>query len=452
MTYVNNWLHIMSRLMPDMWYHETKETGMKENNKETLLTLLRSEVVPAMGCTEPAASALAGAKAREYLEGDVAEVRIAASRDMVKNAMGVGIPNCPHKGIAVAVALGVAGGDSSKKLNILSNVSPEMVERASALKTELEMVRDVPALYVEVTLKSDTGHTASVAISGEHDSFSRIVVDGKTLVENGATCYSNTRTTTYFDGVSLNDIVDFADTVDVSDLDFLRTAIEENMKIASYSMKHRYGLQVGRVMAEGMDKPADLDQAFRLGSAYAAAGSDARMSGCTMPVYINSGSGNQGMTVTIPVKIAGDFLGLKEDRILRAACVSELVGLMLTEKKNRLSALCGAFTASIGTACGYVHLMGGDPEIMDKAINTMVANLTGIICDGAKKTCALKIYSCLEAAAMSVKLAFNGNAPDECGIVGADSGASISNLSRITSQGMEEPDQTIYSILVDSQK
>lgn len=128
MTYVNNWLHIMSRLMPDMWYHETKETGMKENNKETLLTLLRSEVVPAMGCTEPAASALAGAKAREYLEGDVAEVRIAASRDMVKNAMGVGIPNCPHKGIAVAVALGVAGGDSSKKLNILSRITSQGME------------------------------------------------------------------------------------------------------------------------------------------------------------------------------------------------------------------------------------------------------------------------------------------------------------------------------------
>ncbi len=426
---------------------------MTKKEKNTLLDLLRNEVVPAMGCTEPAASALAGAKAREYLEGNVSEVRIAASRDMVKNAMGVGIPNCPHKGIAVAVALGVAGGDSSRKLNILSDVSPEMVECASALKTELEMVRDVPALYVEVTLTSDTGHTVSVAISGEHDSFSRIVVDGRTIVENGATCYSNTRTTSYFDGISLKDIVEFADTVDVSDLDFLRIAISENMKIAEYSVGHRFGLQVGRVMSEGIGIPADLDQAFRLGSAYAAAGSDARMSGCTMPVYINSGSGNQGMTVTIPVRIVGGFLGLPEERILRAVCVSELVGLMLTEKKNRLSALCGAFTASIGTACAYAYLMGKDHGIMDKVINTMVANLTGIICDGAKKTCALKIYSCLEAAAMSVKLALNGNAPDnDCGIVGSDSGCSISNLSKITSEGMEETDRTIYSILVDSNK
>lgn len=136
--------------------------------------------------------------------------------------------------------------------------------------------------------------------------------------------------------------------------------------------------------------------------------------------------------------------------ILRAICVSELVGLMLTEKKSRLSALCGAFTASIGTACAYAYLLDGNDRTMDRVINTMVANLTGIICDGAKNTCALKIYSCLEAAAMAVKLALNGRSPDEqCGIVGNDSHSSISNLSMISKEGMEETDQTIYSIMTD---
>ena len=415
--------------------------------------LLEREVVPAMGCTEPAASALAGAKARELLSGGVSKVFISASRDMVKNAMGVGIPGCSLKGIEAAVALGVAGGDTSKKLSILSSVTPEMAACASRLDTVLELARDVPSLYVEVTLESDTGHRVSVAISDEHDSFSRIVVDGTVKVDTSAACHTK-KTETPLEGVDIADILNYAETVDTSTLGFLQTAADANMAIAEYSIEHRFGLQVGRVMAEGLAFPPDcLDNAFRLGAAYAAAGSDARMSGCPMPVYINSGSGNQGITVTVPVRILGNYLGAGQERILRAMCVSELVGLMLTEKKSRLSALCGAFTASIGTACAYAYLLDGKKETIDRVVNTMVANLTGIICDGAKNTCALKIYSCLEAASMAVKLAVSGRSPDEqCGIVGNNSQSSITNLSMISKEGMEETDQTIYSIMTDKGK
>lgn len=421
---------------------------MKDNT--FFLELLRREVIPAMGCTEPAASALAGAKAKELLEGEVEKVKISASRDMVKNAMGVGIPGCTLKGISAAVALGVAGGDTSKKLSILSSVTPQMAEYASKLDTELELAKDVPSLYVEVTLESRTGHRVSVAISDEHDSFSRIVVDGRVKADTTASCHVK-KTDTALEDVEIPDILGFADSVDPSSLAFLKTAADTNMAIAEYSISHRFGLQVGRVMADGLAYPPDtLDGAFRLGAAYAAAGSDARMSGCPMPVYINSGSGNQGITVTVPVQILGNYLGLPQEKILRAICVSELVGLMLTEKKSRLSALCGAFTASIGTACAYAYLLDGTKDTTDRVINTMVANLTGIICDGAKNTCALKIYSCLEAAAMAVKLALNGRSPgEECGIVGNDSQSSISNLSVISREGMEETDQAIYSIMVD---
>lgn len=425
-----------------------KEFAMAENSFFT--ALLKREVVPAMGCTEPAASALAGAKARELLEGQVRKVRISASRDMVKNAMGVGIPGCSLKGISAAVALGVAGGDTSRKLSILSSVTPEMAACASKLSTELKLARDVPSLYVEVTLESDSGHCVSVAISDEHDSFSRIVVDGKVKVDTTAACHTE-KDETPLENIEISDILNYADTVDPSSLGFIQTAVDANMAIAKYSIEHRFGLQVGRVMAGDIPFPPDcLNNAFHLGAAYAAAGSDARMSGCPMPVYINSGSGNQGITVTVPVQILGTYLGVGQERILRAICVSELVGLMLTEKKSRLSALCGAFTASIGTACAYAYLLDGNDRTMDRVINTMVANLTGIICDGAKNTCALKIYSCLEAAAMAVKLALNGRSPDEqCGIVGNDSHSSISNLSMISKEGMEETDQTIYSIMTD---
>ena len=167
------------------------------------------------------------------------------------------------------------------------------------------------------------------------------------------------------------------------------------------------------------------------------------------PVIINSGSGNQGLTVTLPIYWVGRYLKCSDEAIARAVCTSELVGLVLTARKDRLSALCGAFTAAIGTACGYVFLLGGDVRQMDMAIRNMVANLTGIICDGAKNTCALKIYSCLEAASMSVKLAQKGHSPGkESGIVGSDSLESILHLTKISSEGMEKTDKTILSIML----
>ncbi|MGP1508536.1 MAG: L-cysteine desulfidase family protein [Sphaerochaeta sp.] len=415
------------------------------------IEILKHEIVPAMGCTEPAASALAGAKARELIGKDeVAEVRISASRDMVKNAMGVSIPGCLLKGLSAAVALGIAGGDTARKLSILSDVDEKMVDYASTLEPVLELAGDVPSLYVCVSVKSKTGHEASVTISGEHDSFSKVVLDGKVLNEV-TSCGKANGESDFFADVTLGDVLSFADNVKVEEIDFLKDAIKANFNIAKYGMSHCFGLQVGKTMAKDITgKPADINQAFQLGAAYAAAGSDARMCGCPMPVYINSGSGNQGLTVTVPVKTVGEYLGAGEEKILRAVCVSELVGLMLTEKKSRLSALCGAFTAAIGTACAYAYLFGGGAGAMDEVINIMVANLTGIICDGAKKTCALKIYSCLEAAAMAVRLAFNGQCPDDkCGIVGADSRESISHLSIISKEGMEGTDKTIYSIMLD---
>ena len=223
------------------------------------------------------------------------------------------------------------------------------------------------------------------------------------------------------------------------------------MRVAEYAMSNKAGLQVGRIMAEGHKaEPASLDDALRLASCFASSGSDARMSGCSMPVYINSGSGNQGITVTVPIQVLGDYLGSSDEKIIRAVCISELVGLMLTEKKSRLSALCGAFTAAMGTACGYIYLLSGDSSVMDKAVSTMIGDLTGIICDGAKATCALKIYSCLEAAALAVQLAFEGQSPGvESGIVGADAEDSIGHLSRICNDGMKETDRAIYSIMID---
>lgn len=192
-----------------------------------------------------------------------------------------------------------------------------------------------------------------------------------------------------------------------------------------------------------------MDDAFKKGSALAAAASDARMAGCSLPVVINSGSGNQGITLTVPLAPVAEYLNSSDDELARALLVGQLVGLSLTAHKSRLSALCGAFTAAIGTACSLVYLLGGTQKQMDMAFNTMVGNLTGIICDGAKGTCALKIYSSVEAAHLSVKLALKGVGADgKSGIVGMSSQESIDFLARLMKEGMGKTEETILSIMV----
>ncbi len=449
--------------------------------KERLVALLKKEMVPAMGCTEPAAAALAGAKARELLcsfcgqeensHGStnafkVERAQVFASRDIVKNAMGVSIPNCELKGVLAAVALGLCGGDSSKSLSILSNVSQKQKEEASLVNIELVLVANVPPLFVSVKVfgKSPNEtrcHEALATIAGEHDRFSHLEKDGVVLLhlplesENASSnVQEKENDKDFLKTLKLDDIIEFANHISLNDVPFVLDAVKTNLYIAKHAIKGEYGLQVGKTTLEDdIDKePTSLAQAFDVAASYAAAGSDARMSGCSMPVVINSGSGNQGITVTVPVYIVSKYLGCSDEKLARAVCVSQLVALSLTARKNRLSALCGAFTASIGTSCAYVYLLGGDRKAMDRAVNTMVGNLTGIICDGAKNTCALKIYSCLQASALSVKLSLKGFAPGpECGIVGSDCLESMGHLSRISCEGMEETDKTIMSIMMDKQ-
>ncbi|MBQ0072304.1 MAG: serine dehydratase subunit alpha family protein, partial [Spirochaetales bacterium] len=326
------------------------------------------------------------------------------------------------------------------------------MEKAVSIPSTLSLVKDVPPLFVKVVAKG-VECTSVAVISGEHDRYAYLERDGEVLLDLPLTASSSgdkTDASKELSSLTLEDIVSFSDSISKEDVPFVLEAVAVNMGISTHSVKGSYGLQVGRTMAEKLGKPKSLEDAFRLGAAYAAAGSDARMSGCSMPVIINSGSGNQGITVTVPVKIVADYLDKSEDGLVRAVCISELVGLVITSRKDRLSALCGAFTAAIGTACAYCYLLGGRVSEMDYCINSMVGNLTGIICDGAKNTCALKIYSCLEAAALSVHLAFRGFAPGkESGIVGENSWASIDMLSRITHEGMEVTDKTILEIMIE---
>lgn len=408
-----------------------------------------------MGCTEPAASALAGAKAAQLLKGLPTSLEVVTSTDMVKNAMGVGLPNCSLKGIQAAVALGASGGDVDKGLSILRDLSEEQIQCAACLPVSLSIDSEVPSLYIKVTAKNERGSSVAV-ISGEHERFSYLEQHGQVLLSLAVdACGSSLHeeNAEYLGTSSLSELLAWVQQAPQEALDLVLSAKETNMAIARHALEHSYGLSVGRIAAEHIGtEPCSLPEAFNLASAMAAAASDARMAGCPLPVIINSGSGNQGITLTVPLAVVGSYLACSDEKLGRALLLSQLVGLALTAKKNRLSAMCGAFTASIGTACGFVYLLDGSLSEMEMAFNTMVGNLTGIICDGAKMTCALKIYSCVEAASLACKLAFRGLSPgSESGIVGKTSKESMDFLSRISHEGMEETDKTILSIMLGKQ-
>lgn len=422
---------------------------------DRIVALLKKEMVTAMGCTEPAASALAGSKAAELLGCQPQRVTVYASRDMIKNAMAVGIPNCEERGILTAVCLGVFSQNAAKNLSILSEITEEQREQAAALAraSALELKDGVPPVYVRVDAEGE-GHKASCTVSYEHDRFTEMSCDGAALLyQNQERAEDGAKDEELLHSLTLQQVLDFVKTVDKREVTFVREAAQTNYALACHSLAHGYGLRVGNTALAGLPKePASLQEAYTFAAAYSAAGSDARMSGCPMPVVINSGSGNQGITCTVPVLMLGKYLHSSEDSLLEALCVSELVGLLITARKDRLSALCGAFTAAMGAGCGMVHLLGGGIQEMNLVIRTMVGNLSGIVCDGAKTSCALKIYSSVEAATLAVRMAFNGEAPGrESGIIGADAMESIENLMNISHNGMVNTDKVILSIMLNKQ-
>ncbi|MCK9288011.1 MAG: L-serine ammonia-lyase, iron-sulfur-dependent, subunit alpha [Sphaerochaetaceae bacterium] len=432
---------------------------MKIQNYQRYVGILRNELTVAMGCTEPAASALAGAKVSELLNGKVDRLIVKASKDMVKNAMGVGLPNCTLKGIQAAVALGAAGGNPDHGLSILSVLHKNQIQQALDLvrRTELMLEQHVPAVYISVQGFNDS-NTATAVIALQHERFVHLSCNGHILldkpfdeVKEGMP--EESTSLKELETMTLSNIFDFATQINPSEISFLLDAALTNMEIARHAMQIDYGLSVGKLACESCrHHPMNLAEAFEQCASYAAAASDARMAGCAMPVVINSGSGNQGITVSVPLLVLADYLHASQEKLLRALVISNMVALVLSARKDRLSALCGAFTAAIGAGCAMVYLLGGDVEHMDNVVNTMVANLTGIICDGAKATCALKMYSCVSAAALSCRLAIEGKSPhEESGIVGRDSFESIEYLSRITHEGMEQTDSTIVSIMLGKQ-
>lgn len=426
---------------------------------DEITALLRSEVKPALGCTEPIAVALAVAKSCELLRGEGFEpdaIEVEVSGNVLKNGMGVGIPGTDMTGLHIASALAQTCGKSEYKLEVFRDLTPEAVEDAKkivARKGVAVSVADTPLkLYVKATARNGA-NWARTDIADIHDNIVYCGVNGKTMSESAATAQGQENggdndADTHIVKITVRDIWDYVHQVDLKDIAFILDAATMNRELAREGLMHDYGLRVGKTIQANIHRDVFGHGLLTHSMALTAAASDARMAGCTLPAMSNSGSGNQGITVTMPVVAAAEKLMSPYEDQARALALSHLVAIHIKQYLGRLSALCGCVVASTGSACGIVYLSGGTYEQVCHAIKNMIGNITGMVCDGAKIGCALKVSSAVQSAVQAAILALEDVCiPDNEGIIENDVEATIRNLAEIGSHGMKETDDLILRIM-----
>ena len=429
---------------------------MSRDTWNETIELIKREVVPALGCTEPIAVALAAARASRELSGSPDRIEVFLSRNVLKNGMSVGIPGTGLFGLEIATAAGAIGGDSDKELEVLAGLSPENLESAKKLLEEKKVtvkLKEVPlALYIEVSVFSGE-ESARVIIAHRHTHVVLVEKNGETLFEAPREEVADEEPQEAEVLMTEKDVWEFAMEAPLDDLRFILEASDLNTRISDEGLKNEYGLKVGRSIDENIKKgflESDLsNEAVRR----TASGADARMAGSDMPVMSNSGSGNQGITATMPVVAVADKLNVSEEQRIRALILSHLTAIHIKSGMDRLSALCGASVAATGASCGIVYLLGGGYEHVEYAIKNMVGNVAGMVCDGAKNACALKVASCVSAAVQGALLAINRiGVSDIEGIVEEDIEKTIANLGRLGSPGMVETDKVILDIMISKRK
>lgn len=429
--------------------------------KEKIIALIRQEVKPALGCTEPVAVALAAAKACEVLRQSGEEpmrLEASVSANILKNGMGVGIPGTGMIGLHIAVALASVCGKSEYGLEVLKDLSPEAVGKAKKLvesgvvRISLEDTEE--KLFVRATACSGQ-HKAEAVVSRCHDTVTCVKYDGVpvygTTAGNGGADADNASETEENPARELTvaQILQFATTVPLEEIEFMTESVDMNSALVKEGLGGDYGLRVGRTISRTSHRDVFGDSLLSYAMACTAAASDARMAGCVLPAMSNSGSGNQGITVTVPVISVAEKTGATHEQLVRALAIAHLVAIHIKGHLGKLSALCGCVIASTGAACGIVYLRGGGYEQLCAAIKNMIGNITGMVCDGAKVGCAMKVASGVACAMQSAVLALEGTciSPND-GIIEKDIEKTIANLGRIGSIGMQSTDRMILDIMV----
>ena len=414
----------------------------------TLFTqILREELVPAMGCTEPISIAYAAAKARAVLNDTPISAKVEVSGNIVKNAKSVTVPHTGGmRGIKSAFIAGLIAGNAEAKLEVISHVTPAQIEEMQraldCFEVEITTPQNARIFDIGITLYSQN-HTAYVRICDAHTNIACIRMDGETLYENPPKDIVHADKS----GLTVEKIIDYADQVDIAEVkETLDRQIDYNMAIAEEGLKNSYGANIGKVLLRSYQPDIKITA-----KAYAAAASDARMNGCELPVVINSGSGNQGITASVPVIVYARGMHVSNEKLYRALCVSNLITIHLKNGIGALSAYCGVVSAGAGAACGVAYLLGGRMKEVAHALVNALAIDSGIICDGAKASCAAKIATAVESGLLGLNMYYNGNEffAGE-GIVKAGVENTIKSVSRLAHEGMCETDKAIIRIMLET--
>lgn len=422
-----------------------------KSEREQIIALIHREVVPAIGCTEPVAVALCTAKATETLGTCPTEIDACLSANILKNAMGVGIPGTDMIGLPIAIALGAIAGKSAYGLEVLKDSGPEDVEKGKELiasnAVHISLKENIEEkLYIEVVCKGESGSVTAV-ISGGHTNFVYLEKNGEVLLDTRPACKREAEVGEV--DLNMRKVFDFATTAPLEEIRFILEARNLNKAAAERSFNGSYGHELGKTLRYSPSEQNVLgNNTFTHILSYTSAACDARMAGAMIPVMSNSGSGNQGIAATLPVVVYAEDNCKSGEELIRALTLSHLTAIYIKQNLGKLSALCGCVVAATGSSCGITYLMGGGYDQVADAVQNMIANLTGMICDGAKPSCALKVTSGVATAVFSAILAMEGKCVSSVeGIIENDVDLSIRNLTQIGSKGMNETDKMVLDIM-----
>lgn len=475
---------------------------MIANFRQSYIDILKKEVVPAMGCTEPIAVAYACAKAREILGQIPDRIELYLSPNILKNGMGVGIPGTGMSGLEIAAAIGAAGGNASKILNVLEDVAFDDVAISKKMvadkKIKISIKENTDPLYIEaLLLKNDEksrviieNSHANIILTEKNDEViysasdlskdvdekninnkenlnsennenysdgdnkvkssnqNQDVGDDKSTLENKS--FNQSKQNETHDIFSVKKIFEFSNTMPLDEINFVYDLTIINDKLSVEGLSKPYGHSIGQVLDKNIEKGLLADDLLTYTMKRTAAATDARMAGCMLPAMSNSGSGNQGITVSMPVIAAAEKLNSSKEQLTRALTMASLMSIYIKSNMKRLSALCGAMTAGTAASCGITYLLGGDLDAVERSVQNMIGNLTGIICDGAKPNCAMKVATGVSTAVISSLFAMDNIGCNEFeGIVDKNVDQSIKNLGRIAAYSMQDTDKMILDIMVD---
>ena len=425
---------------------------LSSDKRKAIIDLVNREVIPAIGCTEPIAVSLCVARATEMLGELPDKINVQLSANILKNAMGVGIPGTGMIGLPIAIALGALVGRSEYGLEVLKDANEQAVQQGREYIEQRGISIDLKQgitekLYIEVEVLA--GEKRAVAIiSGGHTNFVFLQQDEQVLLD--ARCQQSAGESSDDVELTLRTVYDFAVESPLEEIEFILEAKRLNKSAAESAFVGDYGHSLGRTLRGERELKIMGDSIFSRIISYTAAACDARMGGAMVPVMSNSGSGNQGITATLPVVVYAEECGATKEQMVRALMLSHLTVIYIKQSLGRLSALCGCVVAAAGSSCGITYLMGGGFDEVAMAVKNMIANLTGMICDGAKPSCALKLASGVSTAVLSAMMAMEHRCVSKLeGIIDEDVDHSIRNLTTIGREGMNETDALILNIMTN---